>query len=196
VKHTRLVAAVTLLAACSLPLIGQDGRSKGGVLAMSYSEALTKADAVAVILIDAAGYPSVIHGKVTSSIKGIEVGTDLCVTLVSHPAVGEESLFFLSRTSAPAAGNRISSCGPSATFFSLPDPAAQPLPIVYTWEVLPCVKQPCARTVFCPNPPCVRMAKSVRLFSSEFPEIPHRFPAFYPDAHGDTWFYEAEHSRP
>jgi hypothetical protein len=188
VSHAPLIATLLVLAWSAHPLHGQQVIE--GIPSTGYSEALKKADAVAVLFIDAA-QRQVLQGKVTAAVKGVNVGAELCVGFsaptIPMPAVASEALFFLFHTSALPRGDRIFVCEATASFYSVPEGAPGPLPVAYTWELRPCATQPCTRGLFCPEPPCFRMAKTVRLFASAFPEIHGIFPAACPDYVGNSW---------
>ncbi len=186
-----LVAAFFLVAiAGSLPLPAQGARTIGGALSMSEAEALIKADVVAFVLIDAGQLsPPLFHGRVTDPVKGVEAGAELCFT-VAHPialGIGREHLVFLFRTPSSPTARHTSVCSAGIPVLAQAD-APGPLPVVTTFEVLPCPSPPCARSPYCANPPCVRPADTVRMSAAGFPTLTP-VPAACPEWKGDTWVF-------
>jgi hypothetical protein len=191
-----LVVACLALSSLSRPMNAQGSGIIGGVLGPTYRDALEKADAIAVMRIDAGQlYPPIFHGTVTEAVKGVEPGAEVCVTLEGQtmPAIGQDALVFLLTGTATPTGRRISSCG-TASFFRVPIRWPDPLPVVNTWEVLPCPTPPCARGPVCLSPPCARMAYAVRIPPAAVPGILHSFPATCPDEFGlpTPWVLEDE----
>jgi hypothetical protein len=165
----------------------QPGGVPGGMLGGAFPEFVSRADAVAVILIDAGQTtPSIVHGTVRESVKGMGKGTDLCILLhqYSPPPIGGEVLVFLSRTSDPPVGSRISSySGIGSSLMAL---QGRPFPIVETFPVSPCITSPCARTTFCAAVPCSK-TRTVLRPGRVVPGLSSPAPNACPTANNDVW---------
>jgi hypothetical protein len=193
-RYPRFIAVLVGVVVCSFSpnaWANQPGGVMGGLLGGTVPELLAKADVVAIIFVDAGQTaPSLVHGTIRDSVKGIQKGAEICIVLGQHPIppIGNETLLFLSRTSDPLVGNRISSCSGAASAFKVLLP---PYPVADTYEVRSCITSPGARAVYCDRPPCSK-ARTVLFPAGAIGGLRSAFPTVCYQRGADAWIPSEE----